>query len=340
MFRNDLRRALGVAIFDVPRFAWVLMRSGKSYLLLRNRYESGQIAFDTSGEACNWRWTSDLRAAKVFPWLGRWRMRRALADHPIVQRDLPSEMTSLAPSNNISDWPSRSSVAAPAENASKHRGAVRNTRAVHCYQARRHLQLARHASKAGGAKHTPNDVNMPYCRFRTFNVGAMHANSTVLVLHGIDTQIPNDYSKLILARTDQGYQVVKPKRFVFYLSQTDREGIFAKQGDCVDRPPEVVVQNLEGGGSVAITREAHSAIGGMDKTFVGSGGEPNEFWERALTRKTWVWGGLPVIHLWHNAQAGKGDAFSPTAVRLANLLARSPDARIQTLNAKRTHINA
>jgi GT2 family glycosyltransferase len=80
----------------------------------------------------------------------------------------------------------------------------------------------------------------------------------------------------------------------------------------LDEAPETIVQNLEGGGSVAIIREAYERIGGMDESFIGWGGEDNEFWERAQTCKVWPYGCLPLVHLWHPSQPGKYQDENPT----------------------------
>jgi GT2 family glycosyltransferase len=69
--------------------------------------------------------------------------------------------------------------------------------------------------------------------------------------------------------------------------------------------PERIVQNLEAGGSIAVGRDAYFAIGGFDESFIGWGGEDNEFWDRAQTRKVCPYGFLPLVHLWHPGQPDK-----------------------------------
>ncbi|MEO5672120.1 MAG: galactosyltransferase-related protein, partial [Ramlibacter sp.] len=93
-----------------------------------------------------------------------------------------------------------------------------------------------------------------------------------------------------------------------------------------------IMQNGEGGGSITITREAFERIGGMDESFVGWGGEDNEFWERAQTLKSWTWGNLPLVHLWHPSQSGKHDANRATAERYRHLAQVEPLERIRRLN--------
>jgi hypothetical protein len=94
------------------------------------------------------------------------------------------------------------------------------------------------------------------------------------------------------------------------------------------------VQNLEAGGSLAITSAAFAAIGGMDEEFVGWGGEDNEFWDRCLTRPTWTWGYEPIVHLWHPSQPLKGQADNPNLVRCRQVMERSPEVRITALRQR------
>lgn len=172
--------------------------------------------------------------------------------------------------------------------------------------------------------HTPPPVvGMPYCRSWTLNVGAKHARGGILILHDNDMLVPLGYSLWIQQRVLLGYEVVNAKRFIFYLSESDTKKFFAGALELFDCIPEVIVQNLEAGGSVAITRNAFFEIGGMDESFVGWGGEDIEFWERAQTRKLWNWGGLPLVHLWHDAQPGKRSSESE-ALRLYFALNRVP----------------
>jgi predicted glycosyltransferase involved in capsule biosynthesis len=97
------------------------------------------------------------------------------------------------------------------------------------------------------------------------------------------------------------------------------------------------MQNAQGGGSVAITREAFDAIGGMDESFVGWGGEDNEFWERACLRRVWHWGELPLVHLWHPAQQGKYERGSQASRRYEALSAVPAKERVAALLRRRRH---
>jgi GT2 family glycosyltransferase len=127
----------------------------------------------------------------------------------------------------------------------------------------------------------------------------------MLVLHDNDMMVPADYAREILARAAQGYEVMNLKRFIFYLTETHTKEVLADTAEYTDKPSEAIVQNLEGGGSVAIARDAFNRIGGMDESFVGWGGEDNEFWERAQTCRVWPYGYLPLVHLWHQPQPEK-----------------------------------
>jgi predicted glycosyltransferase involved in capsule biosynthesis len=148
--------------------------------------------------------------------------------------------------------------------------------------------------------HTPlRWADMPYSRSWAFNVGADLAHGNLLILHDNDMLVPQDYASQMLARRKEGHEVINVKRFVFYLAKEHSEKIMISEAVLLDNVPESVVQNLEAGGSFGISRDAYLAIGGFDESFVGWGGEDNEFWERAQTRKVWPHGYLPVLHLWH-----------------------------------------
>jgi hypothetical protein len=160
---------------------------------------------------------------------------------------------------------------------------------------------------------------MPYCRSWAFNVGSRLARGRVLVLHDNDMLIPTDYAALVLGRVLEGFEVVNLKRFLFYLGAEDSIALLQLQQELALSRPESIVQNTEGGGSIAIMRDSYSDIGGMDESFIGWGGEDNEFWERAQSLRVWNYGSLPMIHLWHAAQPRKAEVDNPTLSRHRSL---------------------
>jgi len=171
---------------------------------------------------------------------------------------------------------------------------------------------------------------MPYCRSWTLNVGARAARGKLLVLHDNDMLVPQAYASELWARSQEGYEVINLKRFIFYLTEAHSSAVCAGDRRLDARTAEAIVQNLEAGGSAAMSREAFFAIGGYDEAFVGWGGEANEFWQRALTRKAWPYAYLPIVHLWHAPQPGKQQ--NPLTVqRYQTLAAVAPEQRIADL---------
>ncbi|HKS23017.1 MAG TPA: galactosyltransferase-related protein, partial [Thermoanaerobaculia bacterium] len=163
--------------------------------------------------------------------------------------------------------------------------------------------------------HTPSG-ELPYCRAWAFNVAARLAASDVLVLHDGDLLVPQRYAAEAFARVGEGNGVVDLKRFLFYLHP--------------DRTLEKIVQNAQGG-SVVASRAAYQAIGGFDESFVGWGGEDNDFWDRARAASTVLdFGYLPLVHLHHEAQPGK-IVGTPAIERYRRIESIPPAERIARL---------
>jgi hypothetical protein len=183
--------------------------------------------------------------------------------------------------------------------------------------------------------HLPYPAMAPYCRSWGLNVGARHCVGEILVLHDNDMLVPNDYAAQIASRVQMGYEAVNLKRFVFYLGEEHTRLLLKGEATPSDRPPVAIVQNLEAGGSVGITRHAFESIGGMDESFIGWGGEDNEFWDRAQTLNVWPYGSFPIVHLWHSAQPEKSLRERPMTNRF-ELLAKLP----ATQRIKNLHLTA
>jgi hypothetical protein len=96
--------------------------------------------------------------------------------------------------------------------------------------------------------------------------------------------------------------------------------------------PEYIVQNLEAGGSMAITRDGYRRIGGMDESFVGWGGEDNEFWRRCSILNRWIWGYDCLVHLWHDSQPLKLIKDNINITRAKDLLEADLEERILYLS--------
>ena len=306
-----LRQVLGALTLDLPRTLWALRPAAENdphapWIRLRNRRERLLPApSGLPGMACDWVWTSNLHVARALPWVGRWIARRALATWPIDWRETPPASV---------DAPQVTFVIG-------HSGLAREP----------HLQLtlATLAAQEGASaecivveqaplpevrdrlpgwvryQHTPVAEGAPYNRAWALNVGARLARAPLLIFHDNDMLVPRRYAAEHCRWREAGFEVMNLKRLIFYLGRQLTEETLSRGRLGKHCQPTQVMQNAQAGGSLAITAEALEAIGGLDEGFSGWGGEDNEFWERACTRRVWPWGYLPLVHLWHAPQPEK-----------------------------------
>ena len=155
----------------------------------------------------------------------------------------------------------------------------------------------------------------------------------MLILHDNDSLVPMDYAQEVARLGARGFQAARLQRLVFHLTATDSATFFDSGRLAASFAPEFCRQNCQGV-SVAIERQAYFDLGGHDETFVGWGGEDNEFFDRLRTVRLYDHAYLPLVHLHHGPQAGKdahgenmatfeGYMRVPTAERIAELKRRN-----------------
>ncbi len=333
MRQYSVREKVGAVIYDLPRYARRMLPSRSSdWVYFCNRDE--RLTTRNGGVRCDWPGTSELHLSNVYPILGRQLMRRAFKDHPIK----------LLTQQSLTREPEVSFIIG-------HRGLQRLEHllltlqsiagqegvSVECIvvEQSREAEVECHLPSWVRYIHTPiPDPETPYCRSWAFNVGAREARSAYLILHDNDMLVPRDYSAQLLDRFKKGFNAINLKRFIFYLGEAHSKRVAADPDAILEMSPEVVVQNLEAGGSVAVSREGYFSIGGFDESFVGWGGEDNEFWERAQTLRAWPYGSLPIVHLWHPAQPGKLEETRSTAVLFEQRSAIPAEQRVNELIAR------
>jgi N-terminal domain of galactosyltransferase len=309
-----LRHRLGALAYDWPRFRRAMSGRGK-WVAFRNRGERLSIDAATGGARCEWVFSSDLHIANVFPSTGRALMRRALGEWPIESAETP----------RVSGTPRVSFIIG-------HRGearlpllletlgsiAAQRDVAIECIVVEQSVAPTATLPPWVRRVHTLIESDaLPYNRSWAFNAGAKVAQSKLLVLHDNDILVPAAYASELVKRHGEGNEFIDLKRFLFYLDG--------------QKQLERVSQNLLGG-SIAADRDAYFAIGGFDESFVGWGGEDNELWERAATRRTFTFGYLPFVHLWHAPQPEKPAAQTAGgAQRFAELSRVAVEERIRVL---------
>jgi len=321
---SSLRHRLGALVYDVPR----VLRS--DWRDMRNRNE--RVSVDGRGVRCEWEFTSELHVANVFPSVGARLMRRAFAQWPIALRDAP-ERVSDAP--DVSFVIGHRGMARLPHLLATLRGIAGQTDvAVECVVVEQSVEREIETRIPSWVRyvHTPIREGYDYNRAWTLNAGTSAARGRVVILHDNDILVPARYAAEALARVDEGWQLLDLKRFTFYLGEAETQRWFASERAT---QPQTVIQNLQGA-SIAAARDAYLAIGGFDEEFVGWGGEDNEFWERAQAGgKTYQFGYLPMLHLWHAPQKGKlQGANAPALQRYHELRKIAPEERIRRLRAR------
>ena len=337
------RQRIGALVFELPLYLYYLVRkranSAPSLLFIRNRNDKIDVSTNPVGIKCKWQWTSDLYLPKVYPYIANMMFGRTLSTFHFE----------LSTDQRISE--SRAEVSF----IIGHRGSSRlnlllktiesianQDCAIECIVVEQDEQpsLEHHLPSWVRYVFTPIDKpGTPYSRASAFNAGAKQAASECLIFHDNDLLIPSDYASHTLALFNRGFEFINLKRFIFYLSKSASEEFIKKSNLHRKLEIESVMQNAEGGGSIGASKMAFFDIGGFDERFVGWGSEDNEFWERALTRNTWEFGYLPLIHLWHASQTEKLDIENSPTKRLYNELSKqSAVERIKALN-NRSNMN-
>lgn len=330
---SSLRQKAGALLLDAPRLLWALRGTGR-WMRYGNRRDRLRFDPDQRGVACDWEFTRTLHLCDVFPAFGRKLLAAALRDCPIrlVETPEPAATTGAVPEVSF---------------IVGHRGLERLPQLLwvlksiaaqqgvrtECIVVEQDASPLVRAYLPDWVKYVLDpigDPETPYSRSRAFNAGADIARGRVLILHDNDLLVPVRYAESAWELIEAGYEVVNLKRFIFYRS----EGIHAGQSP-LDGNVESVLENATGGGSLAVARETFEALGRMDESFEGWGGEDVEFWQRARTRRVWNYGFLPLIHLWHSDQPGKTPAKkTPGMARLEQLSDIPPERRIEILRQK------
>ena len=326
----SLRQRLGALAYDWPRF----LRHGLAgdANLMRNRHEV--IVSDGRGVRCDWMYTSELHLANVYPGTSRILMRRSLRDWPIVLRDAPSPLSDAPEISFLIGH--RGLERLPNLLATLRSIAGQSGVPIECIVIEQSTEREIEGALPSWVPylHTPVAPGFDYCRAATFNEGVKIARGEVIIAHDNDMLVPQRYAAEVLARVREGWQFIDLKRFIFYLTESDTRSIFSGAPLRRDHTT-TIVQNLKGG-SIAATKEAYLDIGGFDEDFVGWGGEDLEFWERARAGgRVYEFGYLPIVHLWHRAQAGKVDREgAPALRRYEELRAVPPEERIRRLRSR------
>jgi hypothetical protein len=330
---SRLRTLAGVYAKDWAAYRRRIDAQDNAYLSICNRSEVLESDADGLGRRCLWQWTSTLHAPSVVPELGLRLMRRALRDHPVrrtraVPHGAPADI-------DVSFVIGHRGVARlPLLLATLEGIAAQQHASFECIVIEQDLECTAGPHLPPWVRHLhtpPPDADLPYCRSWAFNAGARHARGRLLVLHDNDMLVSHDYAAALLKHFEAGCEVINLKRFIFYLSQPHTAAYLAGTASLLDAAPEAIVQNLEAGGSIAIGREAYHRIGGMDESFIGWGGEDNEFWERAQTLRVWPYAYLPIVHLWHSMQPGKEKHDNPALQLYRKLSAIPASERIAQL---------
>jgi GT2 family glycosyltransferase len=332
----NIRRTAGALIYDwLPydlRMSGLGARAGRAepWLQIRNRNET--IGVNARGVECHWRFTSELHIANVFPSKGRRLMRRALARWPITLRDSYEAGGTPQVSFLIGH---RGMARLPHLLATLRSIAGQSGVAVECIVVEQSVTREIETFLPSWVRyvHTPlPHPDLAYCRAWSFNVAVTHARSGVLVLHDNDMFVPERYAAEALERVHEGFSFIDLKRFIFYLGRADTTRAFVT-GAVPRSAAATVVQNLQGG-SIVARRDAYDAIGGFDESFVGWGGEDNDFFDRAdFHGGVYRFGYMPILHLEHPPQPGKTSSTSGAILRYRAMENVDPGERIARLRA-------
>ena len=297
---TEFSKALSAMTLDLPRMAPKLITAG-GWVHVGNRGE--RLVSGSRGVMLSGGWSSDLHACATLPFLGRWLMRRALAEWRFTFN--PEQHPSPMPRVSFV-IPHRGRDREPLLRLTLASIMAQRTVSVECIVVEqspvrelvdvppgvRYLHLAH-----------PEDP-LPWRKAWAFNAGVEAASSDIVVCHDADILAPDRYAEEIVNRFQRhDLDVAHFQRFLFCLNRCDTASLL--KGDPVGAvAPERIRQHWQGG-TLAIRKSAYGVIGGFDERFVGWTGEDREFFDRCRALNQECEGYLPFIHLWHEPQSTK-----------------------------------
>jgi len=337
----SIKKYLGAFLYDVPRYYFHLAMTsytgGNNWILLRNRQEKLQLSDNQHGVKCLWNWTSELYLPKLFPNIGSRLLKQALKKNPITLSTKSPEAVNDPNVTFIIGH--RGLERAPLLIKTLESIAGQKNCQIECIVVEQDYKPLLKDKLPSWVRYiyTPTDsLNTPYSRSKTFNDGALNAKADCLIFHDNDMLIPENYAEHIYQHINSGFDFINLKRFIFYLSEAATKEFIVGATNLANIRIESIVQNLEGGGSFGSSKTAYFEIGGLDERFIGWGGEDNEFWERAQTRRCWEFANLPIVHLWHSPQVEKAFKEDSAAKKLYwELQEYTPIQRISYLRKTR-----
>lgn len=304
------------------------------YLEIRNRMERLGRGPKRDSYVCLWPYTSRLTAVEQWPFIGRTILSRCVRDHKfrLGEHKVGSKSVDISVIIGHRGLQRKDLLLTTLGSIGSQEGV-----SIECIVVEQDNIPKIERFLPSWVKYVFQESqggNDGYNRSAAFNLGAKHARGRILLLHDNDMLVPTLYCKEIEAITQEGYDALNIKRYVFYLSKEDTQKVIESIMNLRLCTPLYIVQNLEAGGSMAITRDAYMRVGGMDENFIGWGGEDNELWKRCSVLKRWIWGYTPVIHLWHESQPMKEHKDNINLGRAKELDNRDIHERIKRLRTE------
>lgn len=329
-----MRELTGVVLKDWLRYESNLRFGKDNYLRLRNRVERISAGPGDLGYVCLWPHTSKLHAPLIIPYLGKQLMKICTSKSSFQMQESRHEDLEITISILIGH---RGIDRLPLLLSTLRSVAAQTGVGLECIVIEQDKEPLIREYLPEWVRHLfleTKTSSKVYNRSAAFNHGGRHARGKILLLHDNDMLIPNTYCRDIVNLVSHGYEAINTKRYIFYLTRSHSEQITKSLNEIPIKAPEYIIQNLEAGGSMAITKNAYFALGGMDEEFVGWGGEDIELWKRCSLLKRWIWGYEPILHLWHESQPLKEQKNNPNLARMKGLDSVNLQDRINYLRQK------
>jgi hypothetical protein len=285
----------------VLRFPAISRRLGLGWLDLHNRRERLLADATTGGRICQWADSSSLTVAKCFPGVGSRLLRHCWRHWPIeFTGDRAAGPTGTPEVTLVMAVRGRDRM--PQFDATLGTLLAQRDCAIEIVVVEQSWQREFQTRLPVAVRylHCPSrTIEMPFNKSWALNTGVSASRGELVLLHDADYLAPTYYAASVRDCLQQGLDACLPTRFLFYLDRAATERVCRCRTLAEIGSVNQVVQNNPT--PLGLRREAFWAIGGMDESFFGWGGEDNEFLDRVAALRLGRGGFLPLVHLWHPA---------------------------------------